>query len=319
MRAGTDSTPVATGPDSAPPVLVIHGVATRNRAEFERDVAALAGTVACGHRFVPVYWGDLGARSTGVDAAIPYASWLAESRGRFAKLIGSPADEPLLTRLRRAVEDKDFDRALDVFGQGWKHYSKVSRRALIGAVFGMFRDQYVAASAEFIGDLLVYERRRAEIQAHVWQTIMRAAPGYGLPERPISAIAHSLGGVILFDMAIAGQPRLHLDRFITCGSQPSFFHVIGGTPLPLDPGGEGGPTTLPETIGRWTNFYVPLDLWAFVVGPVFRLHDGSRPADVEVHAERRSDRWFRHAASYYWRHPVVSDGIREALGAATPG
>jgi len=305
--------------ESAPPVLVIHGVATRDREEFEGDVAALARAAGTGHRFIPVFWGDLGAHTEAVDAVLPYESWRSDGRDRFAELIQEPAEEPVLAALQRAAKDKDPDLLLRAVAEGWKRYSTASRRAMIGAMYGLFRDRYLFASAEFIGDLLVYERRRAEIQAHVWQVIMREAPGYGLPERPISAIAHSLGGVILFDMAVAGQPALHLDHFVTCGSQPSFFHVIGGTPPPLAPYRKGHPTTLPTTIGDWTNFFVPLDLWAFIAAPVFRLHSGGRPEDIEVHAERRADRLFKHAARYYWTHPVVAEGLRKALGALAEG
>jgi len=301
--------------EDAPPVLVIHGVATRDRDEFEDEVAALARAVGTGHRFIPVYWGDLGAHAEAVDVVLPYESWRNDGRNRFAELIEKPGEEPVLATFQRAMEDKDPEALLNALAEGWRRYSAVTRRALVGGLFGLYRDRYLAASAEFIGDLLVYERRRAEIQAHVWQVIMREAPGHGLPERPITAVAHSLGGVILFDMAVAGQPVLHLDHFVTCGSQPSFFHVIGGTPTQLAPYRQGRPTTLPETIGAWTNFFVPLDLWAFIAEPVFRLHDGGRPKDVEVHGERRADRLFRHAARHYWRHPVVVEGVRKAIEA----
>ena len=142
---------------------------------------------------------------------------------------------------------------------------------------------------------------------------MRDAPGYGLPERPIGAIAHSLGGVMLFDLALSGRPALHLKHLFTCGSQVPFFHVIGCSPAELAPYVRGTKTPLPPSIGNWTNFYVPLDLWAFLAEPAFRLHDGSSPQDVEVYGGEKEDKFFKHAADHYWRHPIVIDQIRIAL------
>jgi hypothetical protein len=63
---------------------------------------------------------------------------------------------------------------------------------------------------------------------------------------------------------------------------------------------------------------VPLDPWAFISAPAFRLHDGGSPEDIEVHAAERKDRLFKHAADYYWTHPVVVEGIKAAFGVDRP-
>lgn len=51
--------------------VVVHGVANRDREEFERLVDRLAGEIGTDARLVPVYWGDLGAATDGLLAAIP--------------------------------------------------------------------------------------------------------------------------------------------------------------------------------------------------------------------------------------------------------
>lgn len=57
------------------PVLVIHGVANHDKAAFEQRVAEFNQRVnaeaASTWRFLPVYWGDLGAVEEGIEDTIP--------------------------------------------------------------------------------------------------------------------------------------------------------------------------------------------------------------------------------------------------------
>jgi hypothetical protein len=51
---------------STRPVLVIHGIATHDKVEFEQRVTDLRGTIHAqlpGVQLIPVFWGDLGGRS----------------------------------------------------------------------------------------------------------------------------------------------------------------------------------------------------------------------------------------------------------------
>ena len=119
---------------------------------------------------------------------------------------------------------------------------------------------------------------------------------------------------MVFDMAVAGQPTLHVGQLLTCASQISYFHIIGCSPATLDPTSSGAPVTLPTTIEDWTNFFVPLDPWAFLAAPVFTMGNGDEPDDVEVYSGDRGDRVLTHAATYYWTHPVFLDRARRQLG-----
>jgi hypothetical protein len=117
----------------------------------------------------------------------------------------------------------------------------------------------------------VYQRNRAAIQSRIWDAITTHAQGYGTPDRPISVLAHSLGGVITFDAAIDAQRPLWIKTLVTFGSQPAFFHV-------LDPRQElsryvrNSPVKLPATIGSWVNLWEAMDFLAFATGKVFLLH-----------------------------------------------
>jgi hypothetical protein len=46
-------------PDGRRPVLVIHGIGTRDRQSYLDDVATLNGALGDDVRLVPVYWGDM--------------------------------------------------------------------------------------------------------------------------------------------------------------------------------------------------------------------------------------------------------------------
>ncbi len=293
------------------PVLVIHGVAHRDRAAFEKEVATLGAALGPGCRLVPVYWGDFARRADSVDQVLPYLDW-ASSAGD--DVLG----EVESSSLRGALADRDMAQAFGSLTSGWKRRSASSRRKVIGVFYAIIRRQYLRASAQFTGDLILYQRRKVELHAVIWETVMRHAPGYGIRERPIDVIAHSLGATMMFDLAVEGHPALHIDHLITCASQTGFFHAIGASPSPLDRVDPDDLVDLPPTIRSWANLYVPLDPWAFLTAPVFRLHDASEPDDIEVYAGERGDRILTHAASHYWTHPVVLETIRRELGLPPP-
>ena len=317
----------SAGDPTAAPVLVIHGAAVRNRQVFEAEVERLARAVGGQRRFVPVFWGDLARPAESIESVLPYLEWLNRSRAdtgpvddlpRAPEELPPEEEEPLpegeddspTRRRRRLVAQRDLERLMDRVGANWRRQSAAARRRVIASVYRVVRAQYLAASAHFAGDIILYQRHHRDIQSRVWETIMREAPGYGLPERPITVVAHSLGGSVAFDAAVAGSPRIHIDHLITCACTVPYFHVIGCSPDTITPHQPGTATSLPATIRRWTNFWLPLDPWGYLAAPAFRLADGTAPTDIEVHSGEREDKILRHAASNYWRHPTVINGIR---------
>ena len=136
----------------------------------------------------------------------------------------------------------------------------------------------------------------------------------GSAGHPVKVIAHSLGGVVSFDMACAEDNPLHIESFVTMGSQPAFFHLLdprqGVAPF------EGEPVTLPGAIGRWTNVWDEYDVLAFATDEVFRLHDGSPPTDVSVRATRSRLRGgvFMRSHLRYFENQDTADTIVRAFG-----
>ena len=53
------------------PVLVVHGVAVRDRAGFESTVSRLNQGIGDSYRLVPVFWGDLGAQDAAIEVTVP--------------------------------------------------------------------------------------------------------------------------------------------------------------------------------------------------------------------------------------------------------
>jgi len=206
-------------------------------------------------------------------------------------------------------------RAIDIGGFVSRRLHDLDR--VVGAAFGAagsrlnthFRTSLLPGITQFVGDILVYQRHREAIGDRVRRVIDGVEPGLGrTPDNPVDILAHSLGGVIAFDLAASEDP-LWVRRLITFGSQPSFFHVSdprGGT---LD-AYSGTPVQLPQSIGTWTNLWEPLDPLAFVVARVFRLHHGSLPDDKKVSHLASSGVWTH---SGYWGLADVAREIRDAL------
>jgi len=164
----------------------------------------------------------------------------------------------------------------------------------------------------FFGDILAYLGNRDGIQQRVRDVIAEHAPGAGTEQDPVHAIAHSLGGGILFDFAVDEQP-LYLDTFVTFGSQSSFFHAISRRSPVIEAYDGTHPVRLPATIKRWSNLWDPLDFVAFLAASMFELSDGSMPKDVEVEYDLDSGLWTH---SVYWKRPELLTVLRDTMPAS---
>lgn len=393
------------------PVLVVHGVANHDAAQFSETVAELQARVGDRYRLIDVFWGDLGGIASGLRDALPVlfptietTRGASDAEGFFA-LLQAERQSLMGTELTRAGQDgivdalyhstlraggvatlsgteltrggdDDLHQALeeaipatrylktlsdpalqgavgellaeylkaelpaDAFGQvpgeittrGWVDDSKNAIKGFIEKVDNLIgqvvsnmagsANQWVrGALAEPIaltfGDVVAYHQRRDAIQRRLFATLDEKAPGYGSADKPITVLAHSLGGLVAFDAALgsgtgAGDERrqLHIKRWITFGSQPAFFHVLAPREG-IAHYAAGAPVSLPRTIGPWTNLWHPMDMLAFSAGTVFRLSDGRMPEDVRVDtpaSEVVQNRGWLHSA--YWTSPVLVAALK---------
>jgi hypothetical protein len=154
------------------------------------------------------------------------------------------------------------------------------------------REGLMAASLPGIGDILYYQRRGDQVRKFVGEQLS------GL-ERPVVAVGHSLGGIILVDLLTQEQAPV-VDRLITVGSQSPLFFAIDA----LDRLRPGQQTPLPFT--PWLNIYNRNDLLSFLATGIFPGVDGI--TDVEVDAGVP----FPESHSAYWQLDRVFELIKEA-------
>ena len=184
---------------------------------------------------------------------------------------------------------------------------------VLGSVQEFLRKKVSRGVAGFVGDVLVYQRNQAKIQERLWSYV---PAGWGTDaDHAVDVIAHSLGGVIIFDAATTATPPLYVRRFVTFGSQSSFFEVVDprkGLAIYVPKKGDGTSAQaipLPSSIETWLSLWEPLDPLAFLAGSIFRLSSQETPTDDMVpHAPAQL--WTH---SEYWTSDFVTEAIRRAL------
>lgn len=303
------------------PVVVIHGIAIRNPARFLCNVEGLSTALGNGYDLVPVFWGDL--RASDEHLAKVIARYPERSDG-VRSMMADKLAASVAGRLGRSMSWMSRRRGdVEAAARIGEHASQLRenlRGRVRGYVNGKFQDMrgsLTVAVLPFLADVITYQShgRRQLVHQRMRDVLAKElGPDYGTSARPLNLIAHSLGGVISFDMATAERDPLCIDRFITLGSQPAFFHLLDPRPGIVPPF-EGEPVPLPATIGRWTNIWDEYDPLAFGVAGLFRLHDGTAPIDRPVRCYRdvvRGAALLQSHLGYFSRRPSIA-AIREAL------
>jgi hypothetical protein len=152
------------------------------------------------------------------------------------------------------------------------------------------------ATSPAAGDIIRYQARGSGIRRYIRQVAADAAAGH--PGRPVTLLAHSLGGVACVD-ALIEEPIPAVTRLVTVGSQAPFFYEIDAlTALPY-----GKP--LPAWFPAWLNIYDSRDFLSYIAAGVFP----GRVADRHVD----NGQPFPQAHSAYWRNAAMWQHIRGFL------
>lgn len=258
--------------------------------------------------------GGYATRSAGDPEALRAAIVDAVAQTRFLREVRDPdVLDAIGEILGRAIGTATDDAEIATRGLGSDLRGAVGR--LVGAVddllgkltgdaFGAvnqaIRGALAKATALSFGDIVAYRdvENGARIRQRVLDACRQASPPIDTT-KPVDVIAHSLGGLVTLEMAIAGD--LRIDHFVTCGSQPAMFHLLA--PLSgIDPYVNDRKSPLPAgSVARWTNLWHPMDPLAFVAGPVFTLAGGTSPRDMRVTSSLSTivaDKLWMHSA--YW-------------------
>jgi hypothetical protein len=169
-------------------------------------------------------------------------------------------------------------------GQGLKDFVDPITNAASDTVLRVIRRPLSEKIAIFLGDIFVYLRFRETDGAQgtlkrIFEPIIEdlaAAAKSRTNEDPLIVVAHSLGGVILYDLfsdktAVAkieaeSGAKLVVDAWITVGSQPSLFADMGLYAAPP----AGGLLPRPAPVVNWLNVYDYTDVLSFVCKPLFK-------------------------------------------------
>jgi len=127
----------------------------------------------------------------------------------------------------------------------------------------------------FFGDVFVYLDTRGERAnpGQILQVILNAIRQAAArkPGEPLIVIAHSLGGVICFDLLSFYCPDVAVDLFVTVGSQVSQFEEIKRfkTSDPAIPSAQRPRAAAPGNIRHWVNVFDEVDIFAYACDKVF--------------------------------------------------
>src|SRR6185295_10353436 len=130
------------------------------------------------------------------------------------------------------------------------------------------REGLLGRSLPAIGDILFYQRRGEKIRERVAAALRSAA-------RPVVALGHSLGGIVLVDL-LSGDDAPAVDLLVTAGSQSPLLYAIDalgslrpgqGTPRPFVP---------------WLNIYNHRDFLSFLAREAFSGVEGIEDVEVDT-------------------------------------
>jgi hypothetical protein len=217
-----------------------------------------------------------------------------------------PGTEPTAA-VNAIVRDELVDRLADRMAEGdrglvtdWIKDKVVgfAKRKATALATGR-REGLMGSSLPAIGDILFYQRRGDQVRQFVGEQLA------GL-ERPVVAVGHSLGGIILVDLLTQEQAPV-VDGLVTVGSQSPLFFAIDA----LDRLRPGQQAPLPFT--PWLNIYSRNDLLSFLATGVFPGVDGITDVEVDVGVP------FPESHSAYWQLDRVFELIKEAWPADQVG
>ena len=150
--------------------------------------------------------------------------------------------------------------------------------AATALVVGLGRQSVHEKASRFLGDIFVYLTNRGTepapglIVQDVLGDLVKAEAAKQPGDDKLVVIGHSLGGVILYDIATTFKPKLTIDFFASIGSQVALFEEMtlyraSKDGLPPNPPKDKLPK--PASLTKWLNVFDTNDVFSFRAETVF--------------------------------------------------
>jgi hypothetical protein len=161
----------------------------------------------------------------------------------------------------------------------------------------------------FLGDVFVYLKTRSEdnggqIVGEVLNAFRRADKARNANDSKLIIVAHSMGGNITYDILTSFEPDLHVDLFLTVGSQVGMFEELklfrASNPSVKAP----ATVPMPKNVERWINVMDLNDILAYSTGKIF-----ARSKDTKF--DNQAPVWSAH--STYFSRPFFHERLHQRI------
>jgi hypothetical protein len=218
---------------------------------------------------------ELGEHAVAYTQRHPRPAWIDEVR----------TDQELLTRLQQELvltPGRRGEEPVEAAGyeslglaDGWNAVRRGASR-LRAAATGLvgrsaaerIRPAAVPPLVSFLGDVFVYLHEQAAVARPIGEIVeadLRAAAEQRTDADPLVVVAHSMGGVITYDLLTSAAKDLRVDLLVTAGTQVGFFEELKlfSSSDPSIPDGDDARVPLPAAIRLWINIFDYNDLLGF--------------------------------------------------------
>lgn len=148
-------------------------------------------------------------------------------------------------------------------------------RGPLDSIFMKMRAPMHRGLATFLGDVFVYFRQREQHRRPIVDVITAdlslAAANKRQTGEPLIVVAHSMGGIIMYDLLTSSLSNLEIDVLVTVGSQIAVIEELKlfDSSDPAIPRASQRKVPKPKNVSRWLNVFDTTDILGFAASGVF--------------------------------------------------
>lgn len=185
----------------------------------------------------------------------------------------------------QAIESLGLKNWYQSFKESVSRLGSAPRDATTALVVEVGRQSTHEKASRFLGDIFVYlsERGTTAQPGPIVQQVLADLANADAARCPgddkLIVIGHSLGGVILYDIATYFKPDLNFDMFVSVGSQIALFEemtLYRASKSDVPPNPPKDRLGKPKAFGKWLNVFDTNDVFSFRTTTVFDGPDDYR-------------------------------------------